>query len=107
MKKSTVEVADILATAKEIKKSQPGFTFSGEELQALMYEAAQLAVEAHLKKEDPEELLSLRDIMKIFSRSKSTIYSWRAKKWISPIYVGSACYYRRSDISKIINQNKK
>ena len=84
----------------------PAYTLTATELQQLVIDAVRQANISNEQKQNDLELLSLRQVQQIFKKSRSTIFSWKKQRILTPIYVSGSLYFRKSDIEKIINQAK-
>ena len=54
----------------------------------------------------PEELLTIDEVCKFLKINRSTEGRWRAKGIINPSNISGTYYYFRSEILKILNDNK-
>lgn len=55
---------------------------------------------------DNKQLLTNKDLMKIFSITDATIRNWERKGILNPIRIQGKVFYERDDIDNLINKYK-
>ena len=58
------------------------------------------------EREDREDWLTNEDAMRLLDRSRSTLARWRADGLLPYSKVGSAVYYRRSDVEELLEKGR-
>ena len=89
-----------------MKSQTPVFALSHEDFKQLIKEAlGDIAPAANMA--ETEELFSLADVMDLFKKSRSTIFAWKREGILKPFYVSGSLYFKKSDISKMLNSKTK
>lgn len=70
-------------------------------------DALSIKEEAKTEQSEPEDLLSIEDIQKIFKVSKVTVHKWK-KKGLIPFYkMNRRVYFKKSEVIDSMNHKKR
>lgn len=70
-------------------------------------DALSIKEEAKAEQSEPEDLLSIEDIQKIFKVSKVTVHKWK-KKGLIPFYkMNRRVYFKKSEVIDSMNHKKR
>lgn len=53
------------------------------------------------------EIMTKKELLKIFSISRGTCYKWTKRGILSPVKVGGKTFYKRNDINELIESGYK
>jgi excisionase family DNA binding protein len=56
--------------------------------------------------EKQSQLITISQLIKLFSTSRPTIYAWIDKKLLNPIKIGGRVYFNKQDIEKLLEASK-
>ncbi|MDP3556271.1 MAG: hypothetical protein Q8T03_02790 [Bacteroidota bacterium] len=85
------------------KVNVPIFTLTTEEFSELLIQSIKKAGIDTMQKQNEDILLSLKDVMQVFKKSRSSIFAWKKKGILKPFYVAGSLYFKKSEIEKVIN----